>query len=121
VADSLSLSLPSAADVASMPAEQLPALLAGLAALQGAVAARLVTVPAPERSGERAEPDLGRNGDRLLTVPQLAERLGRDKRWVYRRAHSPDWNFTVQDGKSLMFSERGLERWIERHRVLNGD
>jgi hypothetical protein len=54
----------------------------------------------------------------LLTVPQLAERVGRGKRWVYRRAHS--WDFTVQDGKALMFSERGFERWIERNKLRNG-
>ena len=107
----------SVTDVASLPRESLPGLLVALAALQGAVAARLVAAPAPGRNGERAEPETGKNGDRLLTVAQLAERLGRDRRYVYRRAHSAGWDFTMKDGKSLMFSERGFAAWIERHRV----
>lgn len=103
------------AAVASLPPEALPGLLATLAALQTAVAARLAVLPP---SPVPSEPDPGRNADRLLTVPQLAERVGRGKRWVYRRAHS--WDFTVQDGKALMFSERGFERWIERNKLRNG-
>jgi hypothetical protein len=45
--------------------------------------------------------------------------VGRDPRWVYRRAYR--WDFTIKDGKALMFSERGLEQWMERHRVSDSD
>jgi hypothetical protein len=104
------------AAVAYLPLEAMPGLLAALAAVQAAVAARLVDQPPAAR---RAPPEPGPDrGDRWLTVAQLAERLGRNVRWVYRRAHS--WDFTVKDGKSLLFSERGLAKWMERHQVRNG-
>lgn len=51
--------------------------------------------------------------DRLLTVKELAERLNVDDRWVYRRAD--DFTFTRRlSDRTLRFSERGLERWLER-------
>ena len=50
--------------------------------------------------------------DRLLTVEQLVERLGVKRRWVY--SHASGWSFTRRlDDRTLRFSERGLERWLE--------
>ena len=112
--DGLLLGL-SPADVAEMPSEQIPGLLVALSAIQSAIAARLAVAPAPLPNRQREE-----TSDRMLTVAQVAERLGRDKRYVYRRAHSKGWDFTARDGKSLMFSERGLAAWMERRRVDNG-
>jgi predicted DNA-binding transcriptional regulator AlpA len=111
------------AAVAEMPREELPGLLAHLAALTAAVAARLVAEPTPPLHGiataPHCPPTLARDpkADRWLTVAQVTERLGLDQRQVYRRAHA--WPFTVRLGKRLMFSESGLAAWMERHR-LNG-
>jgi len=78
VADHLPVSLPSVADVAHLPAEQLPALLAGLAALQAAAAARLLTASPPVRNGH--EP-----ADRLLPVEQAARIAGLTREQILRR------------------------------------
>lgn len=93
------------ADVAACPQHLLPGLLV-------AIAARMAEPepPAPERDAE--EPP-ARNGDRWLDVAAVAARLGKDRRWVYRRCSG--WDFVVREGRSLMFSERGLSRWMERH------
>ena len=107
------------ADVAEMPAEAMPGLLVELGALQGAALARLAAIPS--RNGEASlppKPEPGRNGDSWLTSEQVAQRLGRDKRWVWRRARS--WDFTVKHGNSLSFSERGLAEYMERHRLQDG-
>ena len=102
------------ADVGQMSRDVLPALLVELAALQCAVAARLAEPtppPAPLASPAREK------APRWLSVPEVAERLGRDHRYVYRRAAT--WPFTVKDGKRLAFEEAGLVAWMERQ--LNGD
>ncbi len=52
--------------------------------------------------------------DRLLTVDQVAGRLGVTPDYVYR--HAKGWPFRRKVGKYLKFSERGLERWMERSR-----
>src|SRR5688572_16125686 len=79
--------------VQELPREQVPAVLAALAA-------RLLE---PEPTGAVEPPP--RNGgaaERWITVQQVAERLGRDARWVYRRCHG--WDFTVRTGRALSFS-----------------
>jgi helix-turn-helix protein len=93
-------------------------LLPRVAALQAVLAVKLAArEPRVETPGPQPLPS--RNGDHWLTVAQVAERLGRDRRWVYRRAYS--WDFTVKDGKALLFSERGLAAWMDRHRVLDAE
>ena len=52
--------------------------------------------------------------DKMLRVPDVAERLGVEPRYVYD--HSAEWPFLRRLGRSLRFSERGLERWLERRR-----
>jgi hypothetical protein len=54
------------------------------------------------------------NADRLLSVEQVAARIGRSRWWVYTNKDAlPIVRFpTGRYG----FSERGLERWIERRR-----
>jgi hypothetical protein len=106
-------------DVAQLPSECLPGLLAALAALQGAVAARLVAAPAPGRNGE-AEP--ASNGHRWLSVREAAQMVGRDARWVYRRTGTAEWRPIVSKlGKTLCISETGLHALMERHRLENMD
>ncbi len=53
--------------------------------------------------------------DRLLTAEQVAARLEWSERSVYRAAKA--WPFARKLGKSLRFSERGLERWLASRRA----
>jgi excisionase family DNA binding protein len=51
--------------------------------------------------------------DRLLTVREVARRLGVSPRYVYSRVDK--YPFARRIGaKTLRFSERGLERWLAR-------
>jgi predicted DNA-binding transcriptional regulator AlpA len=86
--------------VADVPVEALPALALQLAALQAAVAARLV--------GELRRED---GPDRLLTVKQAAPVLGMSADWLYRNADRLP--FTRRTGRrTLRFSERSLTRYL---------
>lgn len=88
---------------AVLPAEERACVLVQLAALLAALGAGVPTARAvPTDSG------------RLLTVRQLAERLQQSEDYVYR--HARDWPFTTRNGRSLRFSEAGLERWLASRR-----
>src|SRR5262245_36764102 len=83
--DDLGALLADPSRVARMPVHEVPALLTQLASVQtrlaaveGAVAARLLAARAPQ-----AEPD------RLLTADQAADRLGVTKDWLRRRGTLP--------------------------------
>jgi predicted DNA-binding transcriptional regulator AlpA len=52
------------------------------------------------------------NGDRLLDVQEAARKLGKSKDHLYR--HAGDYPFTVRDGRSLRFSELGIEKFIRQ-------
>jgi predicted DNA-binding transcriptional regulator AlpA len=52
--------------------------------------------------------------DRLLTATQTAERLGVTLDWIYR--HHPELPFRVRHGRSLRFSELGIEEYIRKRR-----
>jgi excisionase family DNA binding protein len=86
----------------AVPIEQVPALIAGLAAAQGQLAARLL---ARNDAARVADPS-----DRLLTVEQAAGRIGMSSDWLYRNARRLP--FTRRAGRSLRFSEKGVDRWI---------
>ena len=49
-------------------------------------------------------------GDRLLTVAELASRMGTSTDYIYR--HAGHWPFTRRVGRSIRFSEAGYTRWI---------
>lgn len=51
-------------------------------------------------------------GDRLLDVHEAAKKLGRSEDWLYRRARKLP--FTRPDGRSLQFSEKGIEEYIQK-------
>src|SRR5689334_6786254 len=65
------------ADVASVPPEALPGVLAALAAFQAAVAARLVGANPASASGAHE-----RGHDEMLTAEQAAPRTGMSRRWL---------------------------------------
>jgi excisionase family DNA binding protein len=85
-------------------------LLGEVETLRARLWARLQAPPVP-KSGP-APNDNGK-ADRLLTVAQVAERLGVPKRWVYRRAAKLPFARRIGAG-TLRFSEKGLERWEAR-------
>lgn len=94
------LDLPAPDAIAALTSAELPAVLAHLAALQSAVAARLAA---------------GLHGDdvpdRLLTAKQAAPMLGMSEDWLYRNAGRLP--FTRRTGRrTLRFSERGLKRYL---------
>ena len=89
------------ARVATVPPGRIPALLSQLSALQGAMAARLI-------SADRDEPVSCE--DTLLTVDQAAVRLGVSTDWLFRRSRTLP--FVVRLGRHLRFSNRGIDRYL---------
>jgi len=81
---------------------EIPAALAALAALQGALAARLLVAPvvAPA-NGE---------GDTMLTTKEAAKLLCRSPRWIYRHKHLPF--VKPLSARSMVHSKRGIERYL---------
>jgi predicted DNA-binding transcriptional regulator AlpA len=96
-------------DPATIPIGEIPAMLAMLAALQTALAARLMTVPAQPEPAPDAD-------DQLLTAIEAAAILRRSVKWVYRRASRLPFARKL-DARSWAFSKKGLEKWIARQRV----
>jgi len=96
------------ARIAAVPTTEVPVLLAlvaaeqaRLAALQGALAARL------------AGTSNGYSGaDRLLTLDEAAERLGTSKDWLRRQKTLP-FRVEVSPGQ-VRYSAEGMTRFIAR-------
>jgi predicted DNA-binding transcriptional regulator AlpA len=88
-------------DLANMPSEAVPGLLAQCAALLAAIGARLAS-PAP--SPTPAAPD------RLLTPEEAASFLGVTPSWLIRRAKRLPFARPLSR-KVIRFSEAGLQRW----------
>lgn len=90
--------------------EEIPGLIGETEALKALLWARLQAASAPE-----AKTKQGQAHDRLLTVDDVAERLGVSRRWVYRKAKADALPFVKRlASNTLRFSERGLERWQAR-------
>ena len=87
--------------VATVPPGRIPALLSQLSALQGAMAARLISADRDETVSTE---------DTLLTVDQAAERLGVSTDWLFRRSRTLP--FIVRLGRHLRFSNRGIDRYL---------
>ena len=81
------------------PAEDLPGLIGVLETAKAVAWARL-TMPQPIQS----------QGDELLDVPEAARRLGISEDYLYR--HHKDFPFTRHMGRKLLFSLRGIEKYI---------
>ena len=103
----MNFSLP---DPDSIESTQIPAALTALAALQSALAARLISTPSPNH-----EPTT-ETEDRMLTVRECAERLRRSTKWVYRRVKTLPFARCLGP-RSWVFSQRGLEKWLARQRT----
>ena len=53
---------------------------------------------------------------RLLSVAELAERLGKSPDWIYRRIYAKRIPF-VQDGKNYVFRETEIDAWFRAQPV----
>ncbi len=88
--------------LADLPAEQVPALLVELAALQTALAARLAAAPGPVSES-----------DRLVDVDEAAAMLGGVSRdFLYRSPAAKA--FRVRVGGRVLFSRERLQAYIKR-------
>jgi excisionase family DNA binding protein len=94
---------------AEVPADQVPALLAQVAAEQARLAAVQAALAARLGGTHNGTPN---DADRWLSVAEVAERTGFSVDYLYR--HAGKFPFTRRQGRSLRFSEAGLARWMAR-------
>ena len=93
-------------DPALVSQERIAAVLAQLAALQCALAARLILDPG---NGNQMQAPL-QESEELLTAEQAAVLLSVSTDWMYR--HAAGLPFTKRlSRKALRFSKAGLLRW----------
>jgi len=97
-------SLPTVADLAAVPVADVPALLTHLAALQSALAARLVTVP----TAPVAPPDT------LLDVKAAAALLAVTPDWLRRRHATLPFVVKLTSG-AVRYSKDGIAAFIAQH------
>ena len=90
-----------------LPFDVVEALLGKNAVAQSVLMSRLLALRASPGQAEHST-----DGDRLLGVEEAARKLGKSKDYLYR--HAADYPFTVRDGRSLRFSEQGIEKYIRQ-------
>jgi excisionase family DNA binding protein len=91
-----------AAAQSELPREELPALIGELESIKAIAFARLATpVQAPTQ-----------NHDELLGVAEASKRLGLSRDYLYR--HKGQFAFTRHQGRKVLFSAHGIERYIEQ-------
>jgi predicted DNA-binding transcriptional regulator AlpA len=84
---------------------------AAIAELRGQIAKLDTLLLSRLLTGEQTQP--GTDGDRLLTAPEAAQKLGATEDWLYRHANT--LSFAMRVGKKhLRFSEAGIERYIRQ-------
>jgi excisionase family DNA binding protein len=83
--------------------EELPNLIGQLEAAKATAWARL-TARTPAQSEH----------DELLGVGEAARRLGISKDYLY--SHHQEYPFTRRQGRKLLFSAQGIERYIRQNR-----
>jgi hypothetical protein len=105
------LGLPDVEAMDAVPADRVPETLAHLAALQLRLVARLAgTPPVPVAvNGQN-----GYGGDHLLTAAEVHTRTTLSVDWLYR--HGDALPFTHRIGRKVLFSARGLEKWLATRR-----
>jgi predicted DNA-binding transcriptional regulator AlpA len=92
--------------------EEAREILMKLTVVLAAVGPRLLQPAVP---GSQAPTVDTRPRDRLLKVPEAAAKLGITPGSLYNKAR--DYPFVVRDGRSLRFSELGIDEWIARSRL----
>jgi predicted DNA-binding transcriptional regulator AlpA len=104
--------LPNHERLNTLPPEEIPALLAQLAAIQSILAARLVATPISAAAPSSHQPE---ESNQLLTAEDAAKILRVTPRWLYRHANRLPFTRRLSR-KCLRFSEAGLRRWAETRR-----
>ena len=90
--------------ISALPKDVIAELRGQIAKLDTLLLSRLLTVE---------QPSPGSDGDRLLTAPEAAQKLGATEDWLYRHANTLP--FAVRVGKKhLRFSKAGIERYIRQ-------
>lgn len=95
---SLGLVLPDAAALDAVAVDDLPAVIAQLAALQTAAAMRLHRTSSPL-------------APRLLTVAEAADLLRVSSEWVEKRSRLLPFRVTLADG-TVRYDPVGLRKWL---------
>jgi hypothetical protein len=90
---------------------EIPAALAGLAALQVQLAARLMMTP---HQGNPENPAPPPEADDLLDTAQAAAVLKCSAKWLYRHAQQLS---AVRRGREYLWSRRAINRWLARQRA----
>ena len=91
-----------------VPPEDIPDLLAALESVKARLWCRLNASSLPQvDQKESKEPD------RLLDAKEAAERIGVKPKWMYDHFDQLPFGKRLAD-RTLRFSERGLEQWLER-------
>jgi predicted DNA-binding transcriptional regulator AlpA len=94
-------------DIAAIPLNRIPALIAALAARLLAEPQEPATALTPETSG---------SDDIWLSAAEVAAELGCSVKFVYR--HAKQWPFAKRLGtRSYRFSQSGLRRWRTRQKA----
>lgn len=95
------------ARASALPLDATEKFLAQVHVLQGALLTRLLAVKASAGNNGQTPPQ----GDSLVSVKEVAARLGRSLDYVYRRT----WPFEVKgDGRGRRFSAQGLDRYLRQ-------
>jgi hypothetical protein len=87
-----------------LPTEELPALLGQLEAAKATAWARLTAPASPQPEH-----------DELLNVKEAARRLGVSEDYLY--SHHKSYAFTRRQGRKLLFSALGIDKYIRQQRT----
>ena len=111
------VSVPTLTDLLSDPTRISAVPKDAIAELRGQIAKIDTLLLSRLFNGEQPEPV--RDGDRLLTALEAAQKLGATEGWLYR--HASTLPFAVRVGKKhLRFSEAGIGRYIRQRTGWQG-
>src|ERR687898_540256 len=67
------------------------------------------------RAPQRPQSAVGSADFELLSIPEVCQRLGMGKSWVYRRIHNQEIP-SVRLGRTIKIKRSDLEQYLEEHR-----
>jgi excisionase family DNA binding protein len=84
----------------------------------GALAAMAYEVLTAGMTRTPSLPDVSSGpGSRNLSAPEVAERIGMSKDWVYHETRAGRLPFARRIGRRVVFDEAALTRWLDRRRL----
>ncbi len=92
--------------VTEVSPHDVPVLLGHIEQLKAALWARLLGAAPPDGKNQSAD------GDTLVDVTEAAQRLSVSEDYLYRRHKRLP--FTVRIGKRVLFSSKGIEKYIHQ-------